>query len=145
MRTALRRWCRRPRANPGRSRSRRARPTKLTLFRQIVKQPLKADAHRPKRDRRTARMLYEELRAAGYGGGYTRLTDFIRVWRKGEGSNPLWTSLVSGTDDSASIAIVIPNPRLRRLWILVAPLRHEVEERKTLMPSRSGATAGDFA
>jgi len=54
--------------------------TKLTPFQQIVKQALKADARRPKRDRRTARMLYAELKAVGYDGGYSRLTDFIRAW-----------------------------------------------------------------
>jgi transposase len=36
-------------------------------------------------ERRTAKALYAEIRAAGYDGGYTRLTDFIRSWRHGEG------------------------------------------------------------
>jgi hypothetical protein len=37
-----------------------------------------ADAKRPKRERHTAKMLLEQMRAAAYEGGYTRLTDFIR-------------------------------------------------------------------
>jgi transposase len=60
-------------------------PCKLTPFVEMVKQALLADARRPKQERRTAKALHAELKAAGYGGGYTRLTDFIRDWRAGEG------------------------------------------------------------
>jgi hypothetical protein len=38
-------------------------PTKLTPFHEAIQQALKVDARRPKRERRTARMLHEELRA----------------------------------------------------------------------------------
>ena len=31
--------------------------------------------------RQTARALFAQIKAAGYGGGYTRVTDFIRAWR----------------------------------------------------------------
>jgi len=64
---------------------RAAAGTKLTPFHEAVVQALKADAHRPKHERRTARALHGELKAAGYEGGYSRLTDFIRAWREGEG------------------------------------------------------------
>jgi transposase len=64
---------------------RTAAPTKLTPFHEAIQQALKADARRPKRERRTARVLHEELKAAGYDGGYSRLTDFIRAWRHSEG------------------------------------------------------------
>jgi transposase len=60
-------------------------PNKLTVFHEALKQALKADARRPKHERRTAKALYAEIRAAGYDGGYTRVTDFVRAWRKGEG------------------------------------------------------------
>jgi transposase len=83
-RNTVRKWLRAPLEGEPRYR-RKLRPTKLTPYQEIVKQALKADAHRAKRDRRTARMLYAELKAAGYGGGYSRLTDFIRAWRQGEG------------------------------------------------------------
>jgi transposase len=59
--------------------------TKLTPFHEAIKQALKVDARRPRRERRTALALYEELKAEGYAGGYSRLTDFIRAWRQGEG------------------------------------------------------------
>ena len=46
---------------------------------------MKADARRPKHERRTAKALYAEIKTTGYDGGYTGVTDFIRVWRQGEG------------------------------------------------------------
>ena len=51
----------------------------------MLKQVLKADARRPKHERRTAKALYAEIKATGYGRGYTRVTGFIRAWRHGEG------------------------------------------------------------
>lgn len=39
---------------------------------------LEADSHRPKRDRRTALMLFEAIQKEGFTGGYTIVTDFIR-------------------------------------------------------------------
>lgn len=64
---------------------RRATSTKLTPYQPQIVAALEADAKRPKRERRTAKMLLAQIRAAGYQGGYTRLTDFIRQWRAGEG------------------------------------------------------------
>ena len=61
-------------------------PKKLDGFEDAIKQALKADARRPKHERRTARALYAQIRAAGYEGGYSRVTDFIRAWRQGEGA-----------------------------------------------------------
>jgi transposase len=66
---------------------RAAGSTKLTPFVEMIEQALKADAHRPREARRTARALLQEIRAAGYTGGYTRLTDFIRAWRAGAGQS----------------------------------------------------------
>ena len=60
---------------------------KLAPFNAVVVQALEADARRPKRDRRTAKALYAELKAQGYAGGYTVLTDFIRHWREQAGAN----------------------------------------------------------
>jgi hypothetical protein len=53
-------------------------PTKLAPFVEALHQALKADGHRPRHERRTARALHVELQALGYEGGYTRLTDYIR-------------------------------------------------------------------
>jgi transposase len=60
-------------------------PTKLTPYVEVVQQALLADARRPKKERRTARALHEQLKAQGYEGGYSRLTDYIREWRASQG------------------------------------------------------------
>jgi transposase len=62
-----------------------AMPTKLAPFREALEQALRADARHPKTKRRTALALYREIKAAGYAGGYTRVTEFIRAWRAAEG------------------------------------------------------------
>ena len=54
---------------------------KLTPFEPRVLLALEADSHRPKRDRRTALMLFAVIQQEGYSGGYTVVTDFIRNWR----------------------------------------------------------------
>ena len=61
------------------------RPNKLSAFEGTLKQALMADARRPKHERRTARALHAEIKAAGYTGGYSAVTDFVRAWRQGEG------------------------------------------------------------
>ena len=38
---------------------------------------LKAGLHRPVRERRTAKMLFEQIRALGYGGAATRGLDYL--------------------------------------------------------------------
>ena len=69
-------------------------PSKLTAFHDALRQALKADARRPKHERRTAKALYAEIRRAGYEGGYTRVTDFIRAWRQGEGQGSAGNAFV---------------------------------------------------
>jgi len=64
---------------------REKQPGKLTAFHEAIELALKADAHRPRHERRTARAPHAEIRSAGYSGGYSRVTDFIRAWREGKG------------------------------------------------------------
>jgi len=66
-------------------------PGKLTPFESKLLLALEADAHRPKRDRRTALMLFAEIKREGYTGGYTMITD-----------------------SSATGAIMVPRPRVNR-------------------------------
>jgi len=54
---------------------------KLTAFEPTLILALQADAHRPKRDRRTAAMLFAAIQKDGYTGCYSIVTDFIRHWR----------------------------------------------------------------
>ena len=67
---------------------------KLTAFHAELIQALKADAHRPQRERRTAKALYVEIKRAGYAGGYSRVTDFVRGWREREGQAALVNAFV---------------------------------------------------
>ena len=52
-----------------------------------LEQALKANALRPKKDRRTARALFAQIKVSGYAGGYTRVTDYIRAWRADAGKD----------------------------------------------------------
>ena len=59
--------------------------TKLTPYHEAIKQALKADARRPRKERRTALALFIQLQAQGYTGCYSRVTDFIRQYRQEAG------------------------------------------------------------
>jgi transposase len=83
-RNTVRKWLNMPVAGEPKYR-RDTRPGKLTAFHEALQQALNADGHRPKRDRRTAHALYAEIKAAGYVGGYSRVTDFVRAWRQAAG------------------------------------------------------------
>jgi transposase len=56
---------------------------KLTPFVPRLLLAVDGDSRRPKRDRRTALMLFEAIKQEGYTGGYSILTDYVRDWRKG--------------------------------------------------------------
>ncbi len=60
-------------------------PNKLAPFVEAIKQALLVDARRPKKERRTAKALLKQIGEAGYEGGYSRLTDFIRECRAQQG------------------------------------------------------------
>lgn len=47
---------------------------------------LLVDAKRPNKERRTARALFAQIKAAGYAGAYTVVSNFTRAWRQGVGS-----------------------------------------------------------
>ena len=83
-RNTVAKWLRGPVTEPKYRRGGRAK--KLDGFVEVLVQALTADAHRPKKQRRTARALFKEIRDQGYAGGYTRVTDFVRAWRQQEGS-----------------------------------------------------------
>ena len=58
---------------------------KLVGFADELEQALKADAGRSKQDRRSGKALFVQIKASGYVGGYSRVTDFIRAWRANAG------------------------------------------------------------
>src|SRR5450830_462449 len=63
-------------------------PGKLTPYHVALELALKADAHRIKQNRRTAKALFAEIKANGYTGAYCQVTAFIRAWRETEGKTP---------------------------------------------------------
>jgi len=79
-RNTIKKWLEAP--DKAVTRYQRAKATgKLTPFEPRLLLALEADAHRPKRDRRTALMLFDAIQREGFSGGYTLVTDFIRNWR----------------------------------------------------------------
>jgi transposase len=88
-RNTLRKWVRTPEKEVAPPRyQRKLKPTKLSAFHATLEQALKADALRNKQNRRTAKALFVQIKAEGYTGGYSRVTDFIRDWRGSEGKAP---------------------------------------------------------
>ncbi len=83
-RNTVSKWLRAPVSEAPKYR-REPRPNKLSAFEGTLKQALTADARRPKHERRTARALHAQIKATGYAGGYSAVTDFVRAWRQGEG------------------------------------------------------------
>ncbi|MFM9928431.1 IS21 family transposase [Variovorax sp. H27-G14] len=83
-RNTVRKYLRTPVAQPPKY-LRKGASTKLAPFIETVKMALLADARRPKKERRTAKALLKQIAQAGYEGGYTQLTDFIRSWRMQQG------------------------------------------------------------
>jgi transposase len=92
-RNTIKKWLKEP-AEAAPKYRRAATSTKLAPFVPMLTRALKADAHRPRHERRSARALFAELQARGYGGGYSRLTDFIRAWRQDEGKAVLINAFV---------------------------------------------------
>ena len=59
-------------------------PKILTPFEEVLTNWLDSDRHRPKRERRTARALFGELQQLGFTGSYSRVSEFVRIWRDSE-------------------------------------------------------------
>jgi hypothetical protein len=52
----------------------------------VLREALAADARRPRRERRTARKRYAQLRQQGCSGSYGRVTESMRAWRTAPGA-----------------------------------------------------------
>lgn len=59
---------------------------KLDVFEAWLRHALEVDARRPRSQRRTARRLHEQLKAEGFSGHYSRVTEAIRTWRAQAGA-----------------------------------------------------------
>ena len=87
-RNTIRKWLRDAKETAPPTYRRREEPGKLAAFHDLLEQALKADAHRNKQNRRTAKDLFAQIKQDGYMGGYSRVTDFIRDWRGQESKTP---------------------------------------------------------
>ena len=84
-RNTVKKWLREPDGSDPKYRRNRSDKI-LKPFEPWLLQALKADSHRPKRDRRTARKLFEAIQPQGFTGDYSRVTEFVREWReRGDG------------------------------------------------------------
>ena len=87
-RNTIRRWLRAAAQETPPTYRRAKGPGKLTEFHAALEQALKIDAHRAKQNRRTVKVLFAQIKAEGYGGGYSQLTAFIRDLRGRQGKQP---------------------------------------------------------
>ncbi len=93
-RNTVAKWLHEPSAAVPPQYIRGAQAVKLTPFREALERALKVDSLRPKRERRTARALHVEIKSAGYTGGYSQLTGFIRDWRGQQGQSGMTHAFV---------------------------------------------------
>ena len=56
-------------------------PSLLDPYKDQLVNWLRTDSHRPKCDRRTAKVLFQLIQAQGYPGGYARVALFVKSWR----------------------------------------------------------------
>jgi hypothetical protein len=85
-RNTIRKWVRAPEATQP-AYQRCATFNKLSPFHDTLEQALKADSFRAKHNRRSAKALFEQIKAEGYDGGYSQLTAFVRSWRGEQGKS----------------------------------------------------------
>jgi transposase len=60
----------------------------------VLRQWVQADSHRPKRDRRTAKIMFEAIKAQGYAGSYVRVAIHVRRLRQEISDSPNRTAYV---------------------------------------------------
>ncbi len=80
-RKTVRSWLNAPEGTEPKYRRRAAEDNKISPFATQLTKALEVDSRRPKRDRRTALKLFQEIRTAGFDGDYSRVTEFVRRWR----------------------------------------------------------------
>jgi transposase len=83
-RNTVKRWLREAESVEPKCR-RRPGDTKIGPYAEQLLKMLEMDARRPKRGRRSALKLFAELKAQGFDGDYSRVTEFIRGWRDAGG------------------------------------------------------------
>lgn len=94
-RNTVRAWLRQSAVvEPKYPKRRLGRALKLGPWAQYLESAILADGHRPTRERRSSRTLYEQIRSLGYDGSYSRVTDWIRAWRAEQSNAPRRSAFV---------------------------------------------------
>ena len=75
---------------------------KLGPYQELLLSSLVADRSKPKREQRTAQVLFEELQRQGFSGGYDSVKRFVRKWRDGQDSKPITAYIPQAFDSGES-------------------------------------------
>jgi len=86
-RNTIRRWLREP-ENENPHYPKRASASIVDPWSEQLRLWLIVDLRRSKRERRTARQMYDALRVAGYEGSYQRVCAFVRQWKVERDQSP---------------------------------------------------------
>jgi len=86
-RNTVRSWMRRPQVVEPMYPARKT-ASKLDGWTEVLQTWLRTDSHRGKRERRTAKGLFQAVRAQGYAGGYGRVCAFVRRWKAEQADAP---------------------------------------------------------
>jgi len=116
-RNTVRQWLREEGVTEPKYPERRATSV-LDAWAEHLEAALRADAHRPVRERRTAKALFEQIRALGYAGSYPRVVVWVRRWRERQDSAPRRAAFVmpsssTGAASTSSWAVCAGGSRLR--------------------------------
>lgn len=80
-RNTIRRWLREPSTGEPKY-AKRVVSSVVDPWSEQLRLWLVADSRRPKRERRSAIQMHEDLRSAGYDGSYDRVCAFVRTWKR---------------------------------------------------------------
>jgi transposase len=85
-RNTIKTWLREPAPRTEMAYQRPPGPKVLAGFTAWLDQAIKTDEHRPRKERRTARRLFEQLQEQGFKGHYCRVTEYLRGKRAAVGA-----------------------------------------------------------
>ncbi|WP_283150227.1 hypothetical protein [Silvimonas soli] len=86
-RNTIKKWLHEPEGGEPKY-QRHSSPSKIAAHATWLTRALELDLRRPKRDRRTALRLFQEMQQAGFAGSYCRVCAFIRQWRVASAARP---------------------------------------------------------
>ena len=96
-------------APPGYRRQQRAKRPKLDPWVGVIDQILEEDRTRPRKQRHTAKRIYQRLREEhGFGGGYTIVKDYVRLRKLSQGEMFVPLAQVATTVASDYLALLTP-------------------------------------